>query len=62
MFSAVEDILKFADITGASYTKIQAVNITYVIIHRRGKFRLAICKWNLIPEIQKTWVQFKQFF
>ena len=62
MFSAVEEILEFADITGTSYTQLQAVNITYVILHRTVKFGLAICKWNRMPLIQKTWVQFKQIF
>ena len=62
MFSAVEELLNFADITGTSYTQLQAVNIAYVKIHRAGKFGLAISEWNRMPEIQKTWVRFKQFF
>ena len=44
VFSAVEELLKFADITGTSYTQLQAFNIAYVILHRTGKFGLAICK------------------
>ena len=62
MFSSVKELPKFSDITGTSYTQLQAVNIAYVIIHRTGKFGLSICEWNRMPEIQKTWVQFKQFF
>ena len=62
VFSAVKELLEFADITGTSYTHLQAVNITYVILHRTGKFELSICKWNCMPAIQKTWVPFKQFF
>ena len=54
MFSAVEEILKFANITGISYTQLQEVSTAYVIIHRTGKFGLAICEWNHMPEIQKT--------
>ena len=27
-----------------------------------GKFGLAIREWNRMPEIQKTWVRFKQYF
>ena len=62
MFSAVKELLKFADIVGTLYTQLQAFNIAYVILHRTGKFGLSIRKWNRIPEIQKTWVLFKQFF
>ena len=61
VFSAVEELLEFTNITRTSYTQLQAVNISYVIIHRTGKFGLAIRDWNRMPEIQNTWVQFKQF-
>ena len=62
MFSAVRGILEFADIKGTSYTQLQAVNIAYIILHRTGKSGLAICEWNCMPEVQKMWVFFKQFF
>ena len=62
VFSAVDELLEFADITRTSYTQLQAVNISYGIIHWTGKFWVAIRKWNRMPSIQKTWVQFKQFF
>ena len=62
VLSAVEELLEFADITRKSYTQLQAVNIAYVIIHRTVKFGLAICDWDCMPEIQKTWVRFKHFF
>ena len=38
VFSAVEELLEFAGITWTSYTQLQAVNISYVILHRTGKF------------------------
>ena len=41
--------------------QLQTFNIAYVIIHRTGKFRMPIHEWNCMPEIQKTWVRFKQF-
>ena len=53
VFSAVEELLKFSDIAGMYYTQLQAVNIAYVIIHRTGKFGLAICEWNRMSETQK---------
>ena len=42
VFSAVKELLEFSDITGTSYTQLQAFNIAYVILHRTGKFGLAI--------------------
>ena len=62
LFYAVGEILKLDDITGTSYTQLHSVNTAYIIIHRAGKFGLAICKWNCITELQNTWVRFKQFF
>ena len=54
MFSAVKKTLDFADITRTSYTKLQAVNIAYMIIHRTGKFGLLIREWSHMLEIEKT--------
>ena len=62
IFSAVEELLKSAYITGTLYTQNQAVNIACVIIQSTGKFVLAICEWNYIPIVQNKWVGFKQFF
>ena len=61
VFYVVEELLKFTNITGTSYTQIQDVNIANVIIHRTGKFELAIHKWIRMTTFQKTWVRFKQF-
>ena len=58
VLSSVEELLEFADIMGTSYTQFQAINITYVILNRAGRFGLAICEWNCMPEVQKTWVRF----
>ena len=62
VFSTVEELLKFFYITGTLYTQLQAVNITYVNIHRTGKFGLAIFKWNRMTTVNKTGVVFKQGF
>ena len=62
VLSAVEELLNFSDITRMSYTQLQVVNTAYVIVQRTGKFVLAICEWNCMPEIQKKWVGFKTFF
>ena len=61
VFSSVKELPEFAGITGTSYTQLQSVNIAYLLIHRTKKFGLSICEGNHMPEIQKTWVKFKQF-
>ena len=62
LLSVVEELIEFSEITGTLYTQYQAVNIVYNILHRTGKFGLAIFEWNLMPTVQRTWVRFKQFF
>ena len=62
VFSTVEEVLELSDITGMSYTQLQAVNTTCVIIHRTGKCEMAISEWNCMPAIQKKWVRSKQKF
>ena len=54
VLSAVKELFEFTDITVTSYKQLQAVKISYVIIHRTGKFGLAISEWNRMPVIQKT--------
>ena len=61
VLSSFKELLEFSDITGTSYTQFQAINIAYIILHRTGKFGLAIFEWNRIPAVQKMWVCFKQF-
>ena len=62
VFSIVKELLNFTDIMGTLYTELQDANIACVILHLTGKFGLAICDWNPMLEIQKTWDRFKQFF
>ena len=62
VLSLVEELLKFSETTGTSYTHFQAINISYIILHQTVKFGLAIREWNFMPKVQKTWVCFKQFF
>ena len=53
IFSSVEEIFEFANITGTAHTQHQSVNIAYVITHRTGYFRLDICKRNHMSTVQK---------
>ena len=62
VFSAVEELLEFSNITGMLYTQYQAVNISYVILHSMGNFVLAVREWNCVTKVQNKWVRFKQFF
>ena len=50
----VKEFLGFDYITGKLYTQLQAMNILYVIIHRTGKFELAVNEWNHMTKVQKT--------
>ena len=43
LFSAVKELLEFADITGTLYMQDQFVNIAHIIFHSTGKFQLVIC-------------------
>ena len=61
VFSAVKEILELANIMGKLYTHLQAVNISYIILHWMGKFGLAIHELNCMPAVQKTLVCFKHF-
>ena len=58
VFYYIGELLKLANITGTSYTQHQAMNISYMIIDRTGKYSLLICKCNCIMTAQKTWVGF----
>ena len=62
IFSDVEEILEFANITVTSYTQDQTVNIAYIILHRTGNFVLVICEFNRMTTLQRTWVRFKRLF
>ena len=62
IFSAVKEFIKFSNITGTCYTKLQAVNIAYMIIQSTCKYGTAICEWDHMSTVQKTWVRFKNFF
>ena len=62
VFSAVGELLEFSNIPGISYTQDQAVNITYVILHRTYKFVLAIHERNCMTTVQRERFRFKQFF
>ena len=42
IFSVVKELLEFSNITDTSYNQHQAINIAYAIIHRTGKFSLAV--------------------
>ena len=61
-FSAFKNLPEFPNITGTSYLQHQDINIAFVIIHRKIKFWLSICEWNLMLTEQKTWLGFLKVF
>ena len=62
VFSDVDKLFEFSNITRTSYTQDQAVNIAYGILHMTRKFGLAIYEWNYMTTVQRNWVRFRQFF
>ena len=48
IFSAVEELLNFANITVTLYIHHQVVNMAYFNIHKSGRFTFQIPLWNRI--------------
>ena len=62
IFNKIEDLLEFGDLANCPYSQPQAIAKGYNIINRTGKFREAIKAWNRLPQVQKTWINFKGHF
>ena len=58
IFSSIKELLELSNINRNLYTQLQSVNISDVILHRTGKFGLAIHKSNGTTTVQKVWVRF----
>ena len=62
IFSAVDELVHYADAANSAYTQAQIINIAYIILNRTGHFRRWILDWNAKPSVQKTWTNFKLHF
>jgi hypothetical protein len=57
-----EDFVDFALLGQQPVTQQQTIAKAYVIINKTSRFKQAITEWNRLPDIQKTWINFKAFF
>ena len=62
IFTAIDDLVHYADAANSPYTQPQIVNMGYIILNRTGIFRRWILDWNTKPSIQQTWTNFKIHF
>ena len=62
IFTAVDELVQYADAANSPYTQAQIINLAYIIVNRTGHFRRWILSWNERPQVQKTWTNFKMHF
>ena len=59
VFTAIDDLMTFAEAAQTPYTQPQSINLAYRILNRTGLFQRWIIIWNEKPQVQKTWTNFK---
>jgi hypothetical protein len=62
VFNAVEDFVDYADMGDQPMTQKQTIAKAYTILNKTRCFKTAITEWNRHPELQKTWITFKDHF
>ena len=62
VFTAIDDLMTFAEAAQTPYTQPQSINLAYRILNRTGLFQRWIIIWNEKPQVQKTWTNFKLHF
>jgi hypothetical protein len=62
IFNKIEDLLEYGDLAHCPFSQPQAIAKAYNLINRTGKFRESIKAWNRLPNVQKTWINFKTHF
>ncbi len=62
VFNAVEDYVDFAELGQQPLTQRQTISKAYVILNKTRRFKTDITDWNRLPEVQKTWPNFKAHF
>ena len=62
VFNAVEDYVDFAELGQQPLTQRQTISKAYVILNKSRRFKTDITDWNRLPEVQKTWPNFKAHF
>jgi hypothetical protein len=62
VFNAVEDYVDYADMGDQPMTQKQTIAKAYTILNKTRCFKTAITEWNRRPDLQKTWITFKDHF
>ena len=62
VFTAIDDLITFAEAAQTPYTQLQSINLVYRILNRTGLFQRWIILWNEKPHVQKTRTNFKLHF
>ena len=62
VFTAIDELVNFAEAAEIPYTQPQCISLGYRIINRTGMFQRWILDWNNKPQVQKNWSNFKKHF
>ena len=62
VFTAVQELTDMAAMAGIPFSIPQTINMAYRVLNNTRKFASAITKWNRKPPVEKTWMNFKNFF
>jgi hypothetical protein len=62
VFNAVEDYVDFAELGHQPLTQRQTIAKAYTILNKTRRFENDITDWNRRPNVDKTWLNFKNHF
>ena len=62
VFNTVEDLVDYADMANTPYSQGQIIGMAYSKFNKTGLLSIAVNEWNRKPNIQKTWIAFKEHF
>ena len=62
IFTAIDDLVDFAELAHNNITQRQCVTRAYLILNRSGRFVEAIKAWNRRLPAQQNWINFKTYF
>ena len=62
LFTAIDDLVDFAELARNNITQRQCVTQAYIILNKSGRFVEAIKSWNRRELAQQNWIAFKTYF
>jgi hypothetical protein len=62
VFNAVEDYVDYAELGNQPLTQRQVIAKAYVILNKTRRFKTDITDWNRRPDLEKSWINFKDHF